>query len=183
MKKIITLTIVIASLYLVGCATTLPDKSAINDSYSIKGVKTFSSTLNCENTMVTGLSPDFLQNYCTMLGGNIKLAIQKENRNIKNDEKNPELVVQTTLEEVNGGNAATRFWIGFGAGRSVTTVYVKVVKNGKIIAERRITETTTMPDIIDNNYENEDAILQDSPLISRRIGKFVKNPIDFEKKK
>ncbi len=181
MKKITNIIILIALFYLVGCAPTLPSQSAIRDSYSIEGVKTYSSILNCEGTLVTGLAPDFLRNYCMVLGGNIKLAIQKENRTFKYDEKNPELVVKTTLEEINGGNAAARFWVGFGAGRSITTVYVKVVKNGEVIAEQRITETTTMPDIIDNNYENEDAILQDTPLISRKIGKFVKNPIDSVK--
>ncbi len=181
MKRITTVIIFLALLSLVGCAPTLPSKSVIHGSYSIADVKTFSSVLNCENTQVTEVRPDFAQDYCQVLAVNIKLALQKENRNFKHDEKNPELVVQTTLEEIHGGNAAARFWIGFGAGRSITTVYVKVVKDGEIIAERRITETTTMPNLITNNFANDDAILQDAPLVARKIGEFVKSPINFEK--
>ncbi len=181
MRNLTIVIILLASLCLVGCAPTLPSKSVIHDSYSIADVKTFSSVLNCENTQVTEVRPDFAQDYCEVLAVNIKLALQKENRNFKHDETNPELVVQTTLEEIPGENAAARFWIGFGAGRSITTVYVKVVKDGEIIAERRITETTTMPNIITNNFANDDTILQDAPLVARKIGEFVKSPINFEK--
>ena len=113
MKRITTVIKLLALLCLVGCAQTLPSKSVIHDSYSIADVKTFSSVLNCKNTRVTEVRPDFAQDYCQVLAVNIKLALQKENRNFKHDEKNPELVVQTTLEEIHGGNAAARFWIGF----------------------------------------------------------------------
>jgi hypothetical protein len=182
MKKYATVIALLTPLLgIVGCAPTLPYKSAIQKNYSVADAKTFSSVLNCENTQVTEVRPNFAQDYCQVLAGNINLALQKEMPNIKHDENNPEIVIRTTLEEIHGGNAAARFWIGFGAGRSITTVYVKVEKNGKIIAERRITETTTMPNLATNNYANDDAILQDAPLIARKIGEFVRNPDDFEK--
>lgn len=170
-------------LGIVGCAPTLPYKSEIQKNYSVANAKTFSSVLNCENTQVTEVRPNFAQDYCQVLAGNINLALQKEMPNIKHDEKNPEIVIRTTLEEIHGGNAAARFWIGFGAGRSITTVYVVVEKDREIIAQRRITETTTMPNLATNNFSNDDAILQDAPLIARKIGEFVRSPNDFEKNK
>ena len=182
MKELSAGILLFTVLFFAGCAPTLPPQSDIRPSYSIADVKTFSSVLDCENTQSTDLRPGFAQDYCQVLAGNIKLAIQQENRNFTSDDTNPDLVVQTTLEEVHGGSAAARFWVGFGAGRSITTVYVKVLKKGEIIAERRITETTTMPNITTGTYANEDAILQDAPLVARKIAGFVHNPVEFEKK-
>jgi hypothetical protein len=181
MKKIYTVIIFLSLLHSLGCASTLPDKRVIHDSYSIADVKTFGSVLNCENTKLTDIRPDFIKNYCQVLASNIKLALQRELPNLEYRENNPDLSVQSTLEEINGGSAAARLLIGFGAGRSITTVYVNISKNGKIIAEGRITETTTMPNVLTSNYANEDAILQDAPLIASRVGKFVKDPASFEK--
>jgi len=182
MKRASTTVILVTALYLVGCAPTLPPQSEIRPSYSIADVKTFSSVLDCANTQTTELRAGFVKDYCEVLAGNIKLAMHQENRNFTQNEVNPDLVVQTTLEEIHGGSAAARFWVGFGAGRSITTVYVKVLKNENIIAERRITETTTMPNLATSTYSNEDAILQDAPLIARKIGEFVHDPVEFEKK-
>jgi hypothetical protein len=182
MKKIFEVIFFFAIVIMVGCAATLPDKGAIQSDYSIADVKTFSYTLNCENTKVTEVRPDFVQDYCQVLQTNLKMALKKKNPNFKFEENSPDLKINTILEQIHGGSAAARFWIGFGAGRSITTVHVTVEKNDKIIAERRITETTTMPNIMTANYENEDAILQDAPLIARKIAEFVKDPVAFEEK-
>ena len=99
---------------------------------------------------------------------------------VTNTEIEPDLMVNTKLEEVRGGSAATRFLIGFGAGRSVTTVYVKILRNQQIIAEGRITETTTMSDILGGTYTNEGSILQDAPRVANKIADFVVNPKNEE---
>jgi len=62
----------------------------------------------------------------------------------------------------------------------VTPVYVKILRNQQIIAEGRITETTTMPDLIGGTYSNEDAILQDAPRVANKIADFVVNPKNEE---
>ena len=182
MKGLSTIIFLLTVFFFGGCAPTLPPQGSIQPTYSIADVKTFSSVTNCEHTQATELRQGFAQDYCQVLEGNIKLAIQQSNRNFTQDEVNPDLIVQTTLEEIHGGSAAARFWVGFGAGRSITTVYVKVFKKDEIIAERRITETTTLPNIATSTYSNEDAILQDAPLIARKIAEFVHNPSEFEKK-
>jgi len=99
---------------------------------------------------------------------------------VTNTEIEPDLIVDIKLEEVRGGSAATRFLIGFGAGRSVTPVYVKILRNQQIIAEGRNTETTTMPDIVGGTYSNKDAILQDAPRVAKKIADFVVNPKNEE---
>lgn len=181
MKRMALVSILFGLLISFGCAPTLPSKSVVNDAYSLEGVKTFSSVVDCENVQITELKTDFSKDYCQVLAGNIKISLQRENPGLTYDESHPDLVVQTTLEEIHGGSAAARFWVGFGAGRSITTVYVKVIKLGVTIAERRITETTTMPNLVTSNFSNEDAILQDATLLARRIGRFVKDPVNFEK--
>ena len=182
MKKIIEVTFFFAIVIIVSCAATLPDKGAIKNNYSIADVKTFSSTLNCENTKVTRVSPNFVQDYCQVLQSNIKMALKRENPNFQFEENSPDLKIKTILEQIHGGSAAARFWLGFGAGRSITTIHVTVEKNDKIIAERWITETTTFTNLMTGTYANEDAILQDAPLIARKIAEFVKDPVTFEKK-
>ena len=182
MKKIVEVIFFFAIVTIVGCAATLPDKGSIQKNYSINDVKTFSSTLNCENTKVTDVRPNFIQDYCKVLQTNLNMALKRENPNFQFEENSPDLKIKAILEQVHGGSAAARFWVGFGAGRSITTLYVTVEKNDKIIAERRFTETTTMPNIVSGAYANEDAILQDAPLIAHKIAEFVKDPVAFEEK-
>ena len=181
MKKLTLIVTLLAVFFLSGCAPTLPPKADVQDSYSIDEIKSFSSVLDCQYAQSSAIRVDFVRDYCQVLEGSIKVALKREYRKLKYDEANPDVIVHTTLEEIHGGNAAARFWIGFGAGRSITTVYVKVMKNEEILAERRITETTTMPNIATNNYENEDAILQDAPLVANKVVLFVKDPQNFDR--
>jgi hypothetical protein len=165
-----------------GCASTLPPKGEIRESYSLDNFNSFAMILSCEETKVTGVRENFATDYCQVLEGNIKLSLRKLNSKWRYDKKDPDVLIDTKLEEIHGGSAAARFWVGFGAGRSITTVYVKVIKENKVLAEQRITETTTLTNIITNNYANEDAIIQDAPLVSKKIAEFEKNPTEFRKK-
>jgi len=165
-----------------GCASTLPPKGEIKESYSLDSFNSFAMILSCNETKVTGVRENFATDYCQVLEGNLKLSLQTLNSKWRYEKKDPDVLIDAKLEEINGGSAAARFWVGFGAGRSITTVYVKVIKADKILAEKRITETTTITNLITGNYSNEDAIIQDAPLLSKKVAEFVKNPAEFESK-
>ncbi len=177
MRRLILLCI--ALTLAMGCTATLPVKVEVDSSYSLVGVKTVSIQTHCDEAIIVDIEPGFKDGYCETLASNIKLAIKMKLR-VTHTEIEPDLIVDTKLEEVRGGSAATRFLIGFGAGRSVTTVYVKILRNQQIIAEGRITETTTMPDILGGTYTNEGSILQDAPRVANKIAEFVVNPRNEE---
>ena len=180
MKK--TSLICISILFLIGCMATLPPKMEINSSYSLQGLKSYALKLNCENVKIDpSFNPSFASSYCQMLEGSIKLTLQKTNPEFQYTNASSDLNIDVTLEELHGGSAAARFWIGFGAGRSVSTVYVKVLKGRELIAEGRITETTTLTNVMSGNYSNEDAVMQDVPLVARKIAGFVSDPVKFKK--
>ena len=124
MKKIILLLTVFV---IYGCASKLPGQAKISNDYSIQDIKTFSVNMDCTKVQISDISINFVESYCPILEGNIKLALQKQNPMWRLNNENPGILIETILEQVHGGSAATRFWIGFGAGRSVTTVYIKMV--------------------------------------------------------
>ncbi len=168
-------------LFLTGCAATLPPKAEMSPSYSLQGLKFYDLNLNCEKAKVDeSFNKSFASSYCQMLEGSIKLSLQKTNPDFQYSKTSPELGLDVTLEQIHGGSAAARFWIGFGAGRTVSTVYVKVFKKQELIAEGRITETTTLTNLMSGNYSNEDALMQDVPLVARKIADFVNNPSKFK---
>jgi len=169
----------IALTLAMGCTATLPTKGNVDPSYSLVGVKTVSIQTHCDEALIVDLDSAFQDGYCEALAANIKIAIKRKLR-VATTEIEPDLVVNTKLEEVRGGSAAARFLIGFGAGRSVTTVYVKILRNQQIIAEGRITETTTMPDMVGGSLSNEDVILVDAPRVANKIADFVVNPKNEE---
>lgn len=179
MKISTKISIFLTLFYLVGCVSAKTDKS-INQTGSVEEFKTFSSLLNCEKTKATDVRPGFPKDYCQILEANLKMALQRENLNLKYAAENPDFVVQATVEEISGGTKIDLFWFGFGVDRSVTKVFVEVIKNDNVVAKRSITETTIMPILTTNKFVNEDAILQDVPLIARKIAEFVKNPSDSE---
>jgi hypothetical protein len=170
----------IVLLSLIGCVATLPPKAEISKSYSLTGVKTYVIKTDCKNTNSSDIKPSFIATYCQVLDGNIKVAIQRTNPEFQYSDKESDITIETVLEEMHGGSAAARFLIGFGAGRSVTTVYVRIYKRETLMAERRITETTTMPNLATKTYENEDAILQDAPLLARKIAEFIADPVKYK---
>jgi hypothetical protein len=100
----------------------------------------------------------------------------------KISESAADMDIKITLEQMLGGNAAARFLVGLGAGRSVITTYVDIVRDGRIIAEGRLVETSTMPNIVGNAWANEELIRQDIGIIAGKIADFVVNPRDFEAK-
>jgi len=172
----------IAILFLIGCTATLPQKADVSSSYSLQGLKSYALKLNSEKTNIDpSLSKSFTSSYCQMLEGSIKLSLQKTNPEFQYIDAGSDLNIDVILEELHGGSAAARFWIGFGAGRTVSTVYVKVLKGQELIAEGRITETTTLTNLVTGNYSNEDALIQDVPQLSRKIAEFVNDPVKFKK--
>jgi hypothetical protein len=165
-----------------GCTAALPPKTEISSSYSIVGLKTYTLKTSCEQANVDpAIDQTFLSGYCQMLQGSTKLALQKVNPALKYTEANSDMNIDVALEELHGGNAAARFLIGFGAGRSVSTLFVRVFKAQELMAESRITETTTFTNLMTGTYENEDALMQDVPLLARKIAEFVNDPVKYRK--
>jgi hypothetical protein len=167
-------------ILLAGCAATLPPKMEVSKNYTTLGVKTYSLKVEGSRTNIdSSLNKAFLPGYCKTLEGNIKMAIIQVNPEFQFIDGKSDISVEVTLEELQGGSAEARFWIGFGAGRTVTTVFVRIFKKGEIQAEGRITETTTLPNLATNNFSNEDALIQDIPLLSKSIAKFVSDPSGY----
>lgn len=183
MERHMLLIISMAGLLLVsGCASKLPETARVENGYSSMGIKSYALNLDCSQAEVTGLQPNFAETYCQVLEGNLKLAIARENPEWTFNKDNHDLLINAKLEQIHGGSAAARFWIGFGAGRSVTTIFVKLSQNGQSVAERRFNETTTMPNIVSNNWTNEDAITQDAPLVAKQIAAFINNPVEYNQR-
>ena len=171
----------VSILFLFGCTATLPQKTEVSSSYSLKGLNSYSLTVNCEKANVDpAFSKSFTTSYCQMLEGSIKLQLQKTNPEFQNAPTNSDLDIHVTLEELHGGSAAARLWIGFGAGRTVSTAYVKITRGQESLAEGRITETTTLTDIMRGTYSNEDALMQDVILVAKKIAGFVNDPVKFK---
>lgn len=185
MKKLTLLSIFglisIILTVMTGCTATLPPKGEIREPYSLENFNSFATTLNCKETKISGVPENFAADYCPALEGNIKLSLRNLNSKWRYDNEAPDVLIYTQLEEINGGSSAARFWVGFGAGKAVTTVYVKVIKANNVLAEQRISETTSFTNVMSQNYSNDVAIMQDAPLISKKIAEFVKNPTEFGK--
>ena len=179
MKKMSVIFIVM--LFLFGCTATLPQKVEISPTYSLQGFKFYTLKVDCEKANLDpSFNKSFASSYCQMLDGSIKLALQKTKPEFQYTSSNSDLKIEVTLEELHGGSAAARFWIGFGAGRTVSTVYVRVLKGQELQAEGRVTETTAFTDVMAGNYSNEDAVMQDVPRLARKVAEFVNDPVKFK---
>lgn len=182
MKKISIVVMLLASVLFVGCASTLPPKIAVNSNYSLLGVKTCVVKAQCDKVSLDpSLNKSFAANYCQMLEGAVKMELSKTNPDFQYGPAGGDLNIDITLEALHGGSAAARMLVGFGAGRSVSTVFIRISRGEEIIAETRITETTTMPNITSNNWTNEDALMQDVPAVAKNIAAFVSDPAKYQK--
>ncbi|OPY88220.1 MAG: hypothetical protein A4E71_00595 [Smithella sp. PtaU1.Bin162] len=175
--------ILLSVILIMGCTATLPQKMEISKNYSLLGAKSYSLKIdNSKANIDPNLNKNFLSGYTQLLESNVKMALLKIAPELNYINDNSDISIEINIEEIHGGSAAARFWVGFGAGRSVSTVFVKVFKKGEIQAEARITETTTLTNLATGNYSNEDALMQDVPLISRNIAEFISNPSEYKEK-
>jgi hypothetical protein len=182
MKYIPIVIILISSMLFAGCASTLPAKFDVKSNYSLLGVKSFVIKAQCDKASLDpSLNKSFAANYCQMLEGAVKMELSRTNRDFQYVPAGGDLNVDIVLEMLDGGSAAARFWVGFGAGRSVSTVFVRISRGTETLAEARITETTTMPNMVTNQWTNEDALMQDVPLVARSIAAFVNDPEKYKK--
>lgn len=182
MKKISIIILLLSSVFFAGCASTLPPKIAVKSNYSLLGVKSCVVKAQCDKAALDPAIPKaFAANYCQMLEGAVKMELSKANPDFQYSPAAGDLNIDITLEALHGGSAAARFWVGFGAGRSISTVFVRVSRGVEPLAETRITETTTMPNFISNNLSNENALMQDVPAVAKNIAAFVNNPAKYQK--
>ena len=94
-----------------------------------------------------------------------------------------DLTVTTELLEIEGGSAAMRFWIGFGAGAIVSRVKVSMLdKSGRALAASEISQRTTCPTGACSD-ENEALVRQNLKMLAASTAEFIRNPAEFEKTK
>lgn len=179
MKRIILMITVV--MMVTGCASTLPRKVSIDKDFNATGVKTVSVKMDCTNVRLDNFDPASVPDFCQMLHAAAKASIRKKT-GYTIAEGTTDMDINVKLEEMYGGSAAARFWVGLGAGRSVITTYVEIVRDGKVIAEGRLIETSTMPNIAGNAWSNEELITQDIGIIGGKIADFVANPRGLETK-
>jgi hypothetical protein len=177
MKRII-LALLVGSM-VSGCAASLPMKVSVDRDYNTRGVRTASVNMDCENVKTDDIDPASVPDFCQMLHASAKASIRKK-AGFAIVEGPADLDINIKLEEMYGGNAAARFFVGLGAGRSVITSYITIMRDGKDIAEGRLVETSTMPNIAGNAWSNDQMIMQDIGIIGGKIADFVANPRDFD---
>lgn len=94
-----------------------------------------------------------------------------------------DITITTQLLEVDGGSAALRFWVGFGAGEIMSRVNVSIQdKRGQILATSDISTHTTCP-LGACTEENEPAVRQNLKNLAASAAEFIANPEEFAKKK
>lgn len=90
MKKIILLLTVFV---IYGCASKLPEQAEISNDYSIQNIKTFSVNMDCTKVQTSDIGINFIESYCPILEGNIKLALQMKNPMWRLYNENPEIII------------------------------------------------------------------------------------------
>lgn len=103
------------------------------------------------------------------------------------DEKGPapeaDITISTELTLVDGGSAAMRFWVGFGAGAIMSVVQVSIAdKTGRALAASEISQRTTCP-LGACGEENEPLVRENLKLLAASTADFVSNPAEYEKKR
>jgi hypothetical protein len=175
MKTLLGLALMI---FLSGCAATLPSHVNVNNDYNILNAKTTSVNVECLNVKTDNIDPESVPDYCMMMQGAVKVAMRAKS-GLKLSDDNPDVLVNIKIEEIYGGNAHARFWVGLGAGRSALTTYTKVMQAGNLIAEMRKTETSTMPNLNSGTWSNEEVLSQDVSISASKIADFIINPKSF----
>lgn len=137
--------------------------------------------MDCENAQLDNVDPESIKDYCQMLLASVKTNLRSR-ADFKITETEPDIGVKVKLEEAYGGNAHARFWVGMGAGKSAITTLTTITKAGKEIAQGRIVETSTMPNMAVGTWSNESMILQDIGIIGKKIADFIISPSDFVEK-
>ena len=94
-----------------------------------------------------------------------------------------DLVIATELLEIDGGSAAMRFWIGFGAGAIVSRAKVSMLdRAGRVLATTEISQRTTCPTGGCDN-ENEALVRENLKLLAASAAGFIGNPVEYQKAK
>ena len=94
-----------------------------------------------------------------------------------------DLVIATELLEIDGGSAAMRSWIGFGADAIVSRAKVSMQdRAGRVLAATEISQRTTCPTGGCDN-ENEALVRENLKLLAASAAGFVSNPAEYKKAK
>lgn len=99
----------------------------------------------------------------------------------ENASSNPDVTITTKILEIDGGSAAKRFWIGFGAGAIKSKVEVSITDSeDKPLATSVIAASTTCPMGVCEDKGMED-IWQNLLNLVDETMKFIQDPGEYEK--
>ena len=91
--------------------------------------------------------------------------------------------IETEIVGVDGGSAGLRFWIGFSAGATESTVKVTILdKTGRELATAKISERTMCP-IGACVESNEATVRRNLQSLAAEAADLIINPAEYEKKK
>lgn len=94
-----------------------------------------------------------------------------------------DITISAELTLVDGGSAAMRFWLGFGAGAITSVAQVSVSdKAGRALAAGEITQRTSCP-LGACSEENEVLVRENLKQLAASAAEFVSNPVEYEKKR
>jgi hypothetical protein len=182
MKNIPMIMMLISSVLLAGCASTPPPRIAVKNCV----IKVQCDKANIDPSLPSSLfdGKPFAAYYCQTLEDAVKRELSKINPAFQYIPAGGDFNVDIVLEVLHGGSADVRFWTNFilpinpvlGAGQSITTVFVRSSRGANLLAETRITETTTVRSI-----SNEDVLIMDVPLVARNIAAFINDPVKYQK--
>jgi hypothetical protein len=96
-------------------------------------------------------------------------------------EPTQDLTIKTEILQIDGGSAAMRFWVGFGAGAVSSTVKISVVDNtGRLLASSEITERTICP-MGACTEDNKTIVLENLDQLAVAAATFISDPAAYEK--
>lgn len=163
-------------MLITGCASTLPPKYSFDKYVDTTGVKSLSIKMDCTNVKVDDINAASVPDICRRLNAAAKLAI-KNKTSYEIREGHSGIYIDIKLEEI---RASVRFWEDIGAVSSVLTTCITIIKDGEVMAEKRIVETGTIPNNTDNALSKEEMITQYIGNLGDRIADFIAYPNDFK---
>lgn len=188
MKKIISL-LFIAGLTGAGCTTTEETAGRMSIQAQVPP-ETRSAMIRPMPMQLGALKNVNLHDAPQIFAGYLKDALSPGRptwRITVADEKAPapeaDITISTELTLVDGGSAAMRFWIGFGAGAITSVAQVSISdKSGRTLAASEITQRTSCP-LGACGEENEVLVRENLKQLAASAAEFVSNPAEYERKR
>ena len=177
MKKLQTMSIVIVLTLLTACAyTTVTRETVVASNYSFLGVHSFSVNLDCAKSKATNVYDGFTKNFCPVLENTVRIIMKERHPRLSYVDTGADLIVDITLEELNGGSVGLRK-SGLGMGDTLITVFIRILKKDQVVAQTRFDMKNKIDDVYFGDRANESVLLR----AVRGVAEFVSNFVDAPK--